>query len=357
VEDPEIRSRFHRAYDEVAPPAPWLAAAVGEGLRRRRATRPSGLRQELFRRPWVMAACAALLIVAMAVAVIAGSRALRRPTVPAAHGSTWCLGIDQMVPHGTITPANARPLPPAVPPGYGQECSVYFGSTDTPATLAAYYQAALTKAGWSVNTDGQIQGFVVTTWTPDAKVTGGPQPGYKPAFTGLTGDDVAAATSVLDSSGTGWLVNVRLTARGAALFTQLTTANVAACPGDPSTAQTAACPERYLAFWVRLTQNDIDHWEDSAYANGVSQPFDSAGGPQNTYPTLISDAITLEPITGGQFAIASGSRESADYLAEGFNTRLFGSHVQITFTKGHSYGVIDLVPTGTVTTVWVRVVS
>src|SRR5437879_4993341 len=39
-----------------------------------------------------------------------------------------------------------------------------------------------------------------TTWVPDAKVTGGPEPGYKPAFSGLTGNDITSATTAIDPS-------------------------------------------------------------------------------------------------------------------------------------------------------------
>lgn len=303
-----------------------------------------------------MAATAVILIAAIAVGVIAVSRSLHQPPVPAAPRWTPC-GPIAGIPNIANGPGNPSPLPAALPAGMNHECGIYIGSTETPAALAAFFKDALTNAGWSVNTDGQIQGFVVTTWTPDPKATGGPQPGYKPAFTGLTGDDVASADAVLDANGTSWVVNVHLTPRGAALFADLTRANVAACPGDASTSQSATCAQRFLAMWVRLTQDDIDHWEDPAYANGVSAPFDGAGGPQNTYPTLIEDAITLMPITGGEFQLTASTRESADYLAEGFNTRLFGTHVQLTFTKGGSFGVIDLVPAGNVTAIWVRTVS
>lgn len=350
MEDPEIRSRFHRAYDEIALPAPWLEMSVREG--RRQHSRPRQLRW-----PWIVGAAAVILIVAIALGVIVSSRGLRQPSVPAAHGTGWCLGINPLIPDegGAATPASA--LPGVVPPGFHQECAAHSGSGDTPAAVAAYYQRALTNAGWRVNTDGPIQGFVVTTWTPDPSVSGGPEPRYKPAFTGLSGDDVASAASALDSTGTTWLVNVRLTARGAGKLAEITRANVAACPGDPNVSQAANCPQRHLAFWVRLTQDDIDHWGDSGYAAGTSAPFDSAGGPQNAYPALIEDALTLQPITGGELQIAASSRESADYLAEGFNTRLLGTHIQLTFTRANSFGVIDLVPAGNATAIWVRVVS
>ena len=356
MEDSELRAAFHAAYDAAIGPAPWLGSSIREGMRRHTTTPASGPWAETFRRPWILAATAMILIAAVAVGVIAVSRALQQPPVPAAPRWTPCGPING-IPNIANAPGNPSPLPGAIPPGMNHECGIYIGSTQTPAALAAFFKDALTNAGWTVNTDGPIQGFVVTTWTPDPKATGGPQPGYRPAFTGLTGDDVASADAAIDSSGTGWVVNVHLTPRGTALFADLTRANVAACPGDASTSQTATCPQRFLAMWVRLTQDDVDHWDDSAYANGVSAPFDGGFGPQNTYPTLIEDAITLEAITGGEFQIAAGSRLDADYIAEGFNTRLFGSHVQLTFTKGRSFGVIDLVPAGKVTAIWVRTVS
>ncbi|HYM97242.1 MAG TPA: hypothetical protein VET26_08075, partial [Candidatus Sulfotelmatobacter sp.] len=42
-------------------------------------------------------------------------------------------------------------------------------------------------------TIGAISKLVYTKWVPDSKVTNGPEPGYKPAFVGLTGDDISSA--------------------------------------------------------------------------------------------------------------------------------------------------------------------
>src|SRR4030081_4114894 len=39
---------------------------------------------------------------------------------------------------------------------------------------------------------------VFTTWVADAKVTSGPEPGYRPALTKLTGDDIQSATAAID---------------------------------------------------------------------------------------------------------------------------------------------------------------
>jgi len=74
----------------------------------------------------------------------------------------------------------------------------------------------------------------------DDKVTGGTIPGYKPQLTGLTGDDIASATPALirraeSDGGQRELHLSRLRP-----LRKLTTANVAACSGDPSTTAAAA---------------------------------------------------------------------------------------------------------------------
>jgi preprotein translocase subunit SecD len=172
-------------------------------------------------------------------------------------------------------------------------------------------------------TIGAISKLVYTKWVADAKVTGGTVPGYKPALTGLTGDDISSASASIDQNGIGWVVNVNFTSHGSDLFGKLTTANVAACPGDPGTSA-GSCPERHLAIWLDLTQNDINHWEDAAYANKVSANYDSnclaTGGSTALCPKFLVDANTVQPILGGQ-AVISGNftQSSAGNLATGIN--------------------------------------
>ncbi|HEY2599002.1 MAG TPA: protein translocase subunit SecD [Candidatus Dormibacteraeota bacterium] len=173
-------------------------------------------------------------------------------------------------------------------------------------------------------TIGSITKLVYTKWVKDAKVTAGPQPGYKPALTGLTGDDIASANPSLDPNGVGWVVNISFTSHGSDLFGKLTTANVAACPGDPAVSTTASCPERRLTIWLDLTQNDINHWEDSAYATTVSGTYDpnclATKGPNATCPKFLVDANTIQPILGGQAYISGGfNQASATDLATGIN--------------------------------------
>jgi len=174
---------------------------------------------------------------------------------------------------------------------------------------------------------GAVNRLVYTKWVPDTKVTGGPEPGYKPAFTGLTGDNIQSATAVIDQNGIGWVVNVVFTSSGADLFSRLTRDNVAACPGDPNTTATANCAGRHLTIWLDITQHDIDNWEDPTYAAKVSQTYDTGclakASPTTTCPKLLVDAVTLSEIDGGNAVINGGGngflQTQAQDLATGIN--------------------------------------
>src|SRR5437868_8831354 len=131
------------------------------------------------------------------------------------------------------------------------------------------------NAAQAQKTIGAVSKLVYTKWVADAKATGGPQPGYKPAFTGLTGDDIQSASAVIDQNGVGWVVNVVFTSHGADTFSRLTRDNVAACPGDPNTTPSANCAGRHLTIWLDITQSDIDQWEDPLHAAKVSQTYDT----------------------------------------------------------------------------------
>ena len=174
-------------------------------------------------------------------------------------------------------------------------------------------------------TIGAITKLVYTKWVPDAKVAGGYTTGYKPQLVGLTGDDITSASAGLDpNSSLSWVVNISFNSAGSDLFGKLTTANVNACPGDPTTVSTANCPERHLTIWLDLTQNDINHWEDTTYANTVSGNYDpnclATKGPEATCPKLLVDANTISPILGGQaFISGSFTQQQATDLATGIN--------------------------------------
>jgi preprotein translocase subunit SecD len=159
---------------------------------------------------------------------------------------------------------------------------------------------------------------VFTTWVADRKVTNGPQPGNKPAFTGLTGHDIQSATPAIDSAGTSWVVYISFTQRGTNLFAKLTRDNVAACSIDSGTG--GNCAQRHLGIWLELTQADIDNWEDPTYASRVSQPYDLSClthlSSTTPCPKLLSDPITLEEIVSGNAALTCAcTQQGAKELA------------------------------------------
>jgi preprotein translocase subunit SecD len=168
--------------------------------------------------------------------------------------------------------------------------------------------------------------LVFTKWVPDGHAGNGVEPGYKPAFTGLTSHDIQKASASIDTMGTTWVVNVTFTPRGADLFKQLTRNDVAACPpGDPNTLAGANCAQRHLGIWLDLTQKDIDSWDDPTYAAKVSQPFDleclAGGAAATTCPKFVSNPVAFQEIYGGSAAIAGFSTEaSAKSLADAINS-------------------------------------
>ena len=167
--------------------------------------------------------------------------------------------------------------------------------------------------------------LVFTTWVPDGKVTNGPEPGYKPVLSGLTGHDIQAAGPVIDQNGIDWTLNVTFTPAGAKLFAKLTRDNVAACPGDATTGAGPGCAMRHLAIWVELSQGDIDSWENAAFVAIVSQHFDLAclaqASATTACPKLLSDPITLGEIDSGIVAISCGcTQRAASDLAAAINS-------------------------------------
>jgi preprotein translocase subunit SecD len=172
---------------------------------------------------------------------------------------------------------------------------------------------------------GAVSKLVYTRWKPDTKVTNGPQAGYIPELTGLTGDDIASATATIDSTGTSWVVNITFTSSGATIFDNETRKNVAACPGDVNASLAANCAERHLAIWLDLTKNDIDHWEDPSYVAKVSSPYDAgclaSQTPDKVCGKLLTDPVTREEIAGGNAQISgSFTQQSANDLATGINS-------------------------------------
>ena len=180
------------------------------------------------------------------------------------------------------------------------------------------------NADQAQKTIGAVNKLVYTKWVPDTKVTNGPQAGYKPALTGLDGNDIQSATAGIDPSGTSWVVNIQFTSRGAGLFDTLTRDNVKFCPGNTDTDPAAQCAQRHLTIWLNLTQTDIDNWENADYVSKVSQNYDAAclaeAKPGVVCGKMLTDPITREEIAGGQ-AVISGqfTQKSASDLATGIN--------------------------------------
>ena len=165
---------------------------------------------------------------------------------------------------------------------------------------------------------------VYTTWDPDQNVTNGPEPGYRPAMSGLTGNDIAAATAHVGADGTSWVVDVTFTPRGKQLFAALTKANVNACPGDPNIRQGSACARRHLAIWLDLTAADIQRWDDAAFVAKVSGTYDlrclASASTGDICPKFITDPLTLEEIDGGEAEVSGAfSRADAEAFVQAIN--------------------------------------
>jgi preprotein translocase subunit SecD len=171
-------------------------------------------------------------------------------------------------------------------------------------------------------TIGRITKLVYTKWVKDAKSTTGPHPGYRPAFVGLTGDDIASASASLDPQNSiSWVVNISFTSNGAVAFDRLTAANVAACALN---ALGGACAERYLTIWLDLTQTDINNWDDPSYQAKLLVPYNAACLPSTTVTCgkFLVDPVTNQEIAGGNAVISGGNftQSSATDLATGINS-------------------------------------
>src|SRR6059036_1619683 len=197
-------------------------------------------------------------------------------------------------------------------------------------------------------TIGAVSKLTYTKWVKDDKVQAGPQPGYKPALTGLTGDDISSATATSDQNGTSWVVNVQFTSAGASKFDNLTRDAVAACPGAGQD-----CPQRHLTIWLDFTQKDIDNWEDPSYVAKLSTRYDpgclAAQGPDTVCGKFLTDPTTVEEIAGGQAQISGQcTQQSAQDLATGINSGSLPvdlvASLALLFYAGAVLAVFKLVP-------------
>jgi hypothetical protein len=180
--------------------------------------------------------------------------------------------------------------------------------------------------------------LVYTTWVADAKALGGPEPGYKPALTALTGAHVTEVSATKDTTDATWDLNISLDPAGTQLMSTLTRDNVAACP---DTSPNPDCAQRYLAMWVGLTQNDIDSWEDLARANEVSRPVgvgcDAQAASGASCAKLVTNAVTTAEIDSGEIAISGFTQTEAQDLVNAI-----GPASSTTSTAGSVIGFILL---------------
>jgi len=167
--------------------------------------------------------------------------------------------------------------------------------------------------------------LVFTTWAPDSKVGDGPEPGYRPLLTGLTGHDIQSISAGLSDIGVCCVLNIKFTPRGTDIFKALTRNNVAACGGAPAPGAYAVdCAQRHLAVWVDLTQADLDHWEDPAYVSSISQLFDltclARTSSTTVCPKFVSDPVTIAEIDSGNATISGDfTQQSANDLVNAIN--------------------------------------
>jgi preprotein translocase subunit SecD len=155
-------------------------------------------------------------------------------------------------------------------------------------------------------------------WVKDEKAPAGFQiaAGYRPQKTGLGSAQVTSASASLDANGINWQVTLNFNSEGAALFGTLTEAAVNACPGAG-----ADCPERHIAIFEDLTDEDIANWD--TLAPGLSK-YPQDGGKMLTNPTI------LNPIPGGQAQITGNfTQQSATTLALQINSGALPANVRV----------------------------
>jgi protein-export membrane protein SecD len=157
---------------------------------------------------------------------------------------------------------------------------------------------------------GKTAQLVITTWVADPTVTGGDKPGYRPKLSQIRSDALTSATATLDQNGVQWAVNTQFNSAGAEQYAKLTTDAYQTCPGPQE-----ACATRFVAFWLDLTPEEINNWQDPAVANAASKNTDQPGGK------LLTDPIIQNPITGGNGVITGNfSQQTAKDLATLLNS-------------------------------------
>jgi preprotein translocase subunit SecD len=155
---------------------------------------------------------------------------------------------------------------------------------------------------------GQRDQLVITTWVKDSSVTTGNWPGYKPQMTKMRADMLSNASATLDpQGGAAWVVSFTFNSEGGSIFSGLSTAAYNACTSTPG-----QCPESHVTYWLDLTGDDINNWNE--VANSLYRPFDQGG-------KLLSDPYMQSPITGGNGIIQGNfTQQSAKDLATSLNS-------------------------------------
>lgn len=146
--------------------------------------------------------------------------------------------------------------------------------------------------------------LAVTTWVPDASVTTGPWPGFRPRLVPIDRSMVTSAR--VAPSGAGWTVVLTLDARGARTLTTVSTAAVEACPASD-------CAQRHLTLWAGLTQADIDRWAEGSSV--LYRPL-AVGG------LLLTDPQVMAPLPGGVLTIIGNlTQRQAEAVARWLTAR------------------------------------
>jgi preprotein translocase subunit SecD len=160
---------------------------------------------------------------------------------------------------------------------------------------------------------GRTDRLVLTKWVKDPNApSDSPEPGYRPQLTGVTGDMLTSASAAVDTQGTGgWVVNLQFNSAGAALFGSLTTAAANACtPGQ--------CAENFLTWWLDLTQNDINQWDNQNYVQLLLQT------------KFVTNPQTNGAIPGGQAQISGGfTQQTAQQLAANLNAGALPANITV----------------------------
>ena len=159
---------------------------------------------------------------------------------------------------------------------------------------------------------GRTDRLVLTRWVSDPHApSNSPQQGFRPELTGLTGDELTSASPGIDPQSSQWVVNLQFNSAGAALFGTLSTAAFNAC-------QPNSCAQNHLTWWLDLTQNDINQWDNpSVVADLLATKY-------------VTDPFTQNPINGGQATISGGfTEQSAKALSANLNAGALPANITV----------------------------